>query len=68
MFKSGSTTSTYEIFCTHMQQIAHLGITMCSVGDPSHCDTCEFRHPETYEATTSWASIDNSDDEGDVEV
>ena len=51
-----------------MQQIAHLGITMCSVGDPSHCDTCEFRHPETYEATTSWASIDNSDDEGDVEV
>lgn len=38
----------FKVFCKHQGHLINQGITMCNIGhDPSKCDTCEFREPDT---------------------
>lgn len=49
----------YEVFCKHQGHLYNLGITMCDAGhDPSKCDTCEFREPESHVVKVSSCSIE----------
>jgi hypothetical protein len=47
-----------EIFCVHREYLANQGIVMCSIGDPSKCDTCEFRKPDKQKVKISWTSTE----------
>ena len=39
---------SYEVFCKHQGHLINQGITMCNIGlDPSKCDICKFREPDT---------------------
>lgn len=50
-------THVQEVFCKHQCHLYNQGITMCNAGyDPSKCDTCEFREPETMTVETSSTS------------
>ena len=47
-----------EIFCVHREYLANQGIVMCSIGDPSKCDTCEFRKSDKRKVKVSWTSTE----------
>lgn len=48
----------YDVFCKHMGHLVNQGITLCNAGhDPSKCDTCEFREPDTIKFKTKSCSI-----------
>lgn len=53
----------FDMFCKHQGHLINQGITMCNIGlDPSKCDTCKFREPETINskiATTSTIDTDH---------
>lgn len=53
---------SYEVFCKHQGHLVNQGITMCNAGhDPSKCETCEYRCPETVTGVVKYTSVEFND-------
>ena len=46
------------IDCIHKKHLVNQGIVMCDYGDPSKCDECPYKKPETYTSKVTWASTE----------
>lgn len=52
----------FNVFCKHQGHLINQGITMCNIGhDPSKCDTCKFREPDTItgKVTSTSTQVDH---------
>lgn len=52
----------FDVFCKHQGHLVNQGITMCNARhDPSKCETCKFREPETITGKMATASTIDPD-------